>query len=131
MSAQIFPLAGIRILLVDDEPDILEVTALILSEYKAEVITATNGAEGLSRLQMHKLDIILSDICMPYMDGYQFIREVRCLPDHQGGQTPAVAITAFDSPKDRARAFESGFQKHLSKPVDLQLLLSTILSVSA
>jgi CheY-like chemotaxis protein len=131
MSGMVFPLAGMRILLVDDEPDILEMTALILSEYKAEVIAVTNAIEGLSRVQRHKLNVIVSDIGMPHMDGYQFIREVRRLPDYQGAQTPAVALTAFDLPEDRARAFEAGFQKHLSKPVDLQVLVDTILSVSA
>ena len=131
MSATVFPLAGMRILIVDDEPDILEVTKLILSEYKAEVIAVSNAAEGLSQVQRHRLNVILSDIGMPYMNGYQFIREVRRLPDHQGGQTPAVALTAFDSPKDRARSLEAGFQKHLSKPVDLQVLVNTLLSVSA
>lgn len=131
MSATVFPLAGMRILIVDDEPDILEVTKLILSEYKAEVIAVSNAAEGLSQVQRHRLNVILSDIGMPYMNGYQFIREVRRLPDHQGGQTPAVALTAFDSPKDRARSLEAGFQKHLSKPVDLQVLVYTLLSVSA
>jgi CheY-like chemotaxis protein len=120
-----------RILIIDDEPDILEVTKIILSEFKADVIAVTNAIEGLSQVPRQRLDVILSDIGMPHMDGYQFMREVRRLPDHQGGQTPAVALTEFDRPEDRTRAFEAGFQKYLSKPVDLQVLLNTILSVSA
>ncbi|MEO8991702.1 MAG: response regulator [Nitrosospira sp.] len=131
MNATVFPLEGLRVLIVDDEPDILEVTKLILIEYKAKVIAVSSAAEGLSQVQRHRLDVILSDIGMPHMDGYQFIQEVRRLPDHQGGQTPAVALTAFDRPKDRARALEAGFQKHLSKPVDMQVLVNTLLSVSA
>ena len=109
----------------------LEVTKLILSHFQADVIAVTNAIEGLSQVKGQRLDVILSDIGMPHMDGYQFIREVRCLPNHQGGQTPAVALSAFNRPEDRTQALEAGFQKHLSKPVDVQILLNTILSVSA
>jgi CheY-like chemotaxis protein len=124
------PLMGMRILIVDDEPDMLEVTALMLSYYKADVIAVTNAIEGISQVSRQSFNVILSDIGMPHMDGYQFIREVRRLPAYQGGQTPAVALSAFNAPVDRTRAFEAGFQKYLSKPVDLQLLLDTILTVS-
>lgn len=131
MSRIDFPLTGMRILIIDDEPDMLEVTKLILSHFQADVIAVTNAIEGLSQVKGQRLDVILSDIGMPHMDGYQFIREVRCLPNHQGGQTPAVALSAFNRPEDRTQALEAGFQKHLSKPVDVQILLNTILSVSA
>lgn len=114
MSCMDFPLTGMRILIVDDEPDMLEVTKLILSHFKADVIAVTNAIEGLSQVKRQRLNVILSDIGMPHMDGYQFIKEVRRLPDHQGGQTPAVALSAFNRPEDRTRAFEAGFQKHLS-----------------
>jgi CheY-like chemotaxis protein len=125
------PLLGMTILIVDDEPDILEITELILSHYQAEVIAVASAAEGVVQMQQNRFDIIISDIGMPHMDGYQFIQEVRKLPLHQGGQTPAIAMTAFNRPADLTRATEAGFQSHLSKPVDLQVLLDRVMRLSA
>jgi CheY-like chemotaxis protein len=131
MSSNASALSGLKVLIVDDAPDILAVTKLILTNYLAQVITATTGAEGLKQVQAHKPDVIVSDIGMPQMDGYQFIREVRNLPADNGGRTPAIALTAFTRREDRAKAFAAGFQKHLSKPVDLHALIETIASISA
>jgi CheY-like chemotaxis protein len=123
-------LLGIKILLVDDEPDILMITTFILMQYHAEVIAAPTPQEGLEQVKRHRPDVIISDIGMPHMDGYQFMRAVRGLPLYEGGQTPAIAMTAFNRPQDRTRAFEAGFQRHLSKPVDMQELIKTILSTA-
>lgn len=131
MSSKAPALSGLKVLIVDDAPDILAITKLILTSYLAQVITAENAAEGLKQVRAHKPDVIVSDIGMPQMDGYQFIREVRNLPAANGGRTPAIALTAFTRQEDRAKAFAAGFQKHLSKPVDLHALIETIASVSA
>lgn len=130
MDSRDFTLLGIKILIIDDEPDSLEIIKLILTNHHAGVIAVANAVEALAQLQRHRPDVIVSDISMPCMDGYEFIREVRSLPADQGGQTPAIAITAFNRAEDRIRAIDAGFQKHLSKPIDLQILLDTIASVS-
>ena len=74
-------LSGIMILVVDDDPITRGVTQELLNLYEARVLTAADGADGLDQVQKHKPDVIVSDISMPLMDGYQFIREVRGLPD--------------------------------------------------
>lgn len=130
MNSKTLSLLGMTILIVDDEPDILEITKLILSHYHAEVVAVASAAEGLVQMQNKSFTIIICDISMPYMDGYQFIQKVRKLPPHQGGQTPAIAMTAFNRPADKSRAIAAGFQSHHSKPVDLKVLLDTVLRLS-
>ncbi len=130
MESKDCPLAGVKILVVDDDRGALAVTQLMLIHHKADVFTAPTAAQGLEQVQRHRPDVIVSDIGMPYMDGYQFIREVRKLAACHGGQTPAVALTAFNRAQDRARAIDAGFQKHLSKPVDMRVLVDTLASVA-
>jgi CheY-like chemotaxis protein len=122
-------LSGMKILIVDDEPEALTVTQLMLVHYQAEVRTASTAAEGLEQVKRERPDVIVSDIGMPQMDGYQFIREVRKLPAVHGGQTPAVALTAFAREQDRAKALDAGFQRHVAKPVDLDVLVNTLAEV--
>ncbi|HEV2853635.1 MAG TPA: ATP-binding protein [Thermoanaerobaculia bacterium] len=118
------PLAGLRLLAVDDEPDTLDVLAELLSLRGAEVATASSAAQALEVLQKFEPDVLLSDISMPGRDGYDLIREVRTGrgPD----DLPAVAVTAFAGPEDRRRALAAGFQVHLAKPVDPGELVSVI-----
>ncbi|MEO6823566.1 MAG: response regulator [Nitrosospira sp.] len=124
-------LSGIKILVVDDEPDVLEIITLILMHFHAEVISVAKPDEGLKQVKMHRPDVIVSDISMPHMEGYQFMRALRKLPLHDGGQTPAIAVTALTRPGDRTRAFEAGFQCHLSKPVDMHGLIATIVCAAS
>ena len=112
--------------MVDDDPDVLSVITLILRHYQAEVIAAAKPHEGLEQVKRHRPDVIISDIGMPHMDGHQLIRAVGNLPPHEGGYTPAIAVTAFNRPEDRTRVSEAGFQNHLSKPVDMHELITTI-----
>jgi CheY-like chemotaxis protein len=109
------PLAGLRVLAVDDDPDTLDLVAELLSLRGAEVVPAASAAAALAALQRFAPDVLVSDIGMPDRDGYDLIRDVRGLgPD----DLPAVAVTAFVSPEDRRRALDAGFQVHLAKPVD-------------
>lgn len=124
-----FPLSGIRVLIVDDEEDALTITKLMLELSGAEVISAPAAPEGLEKVQLHIPDIIVSDISMPQMDGYQFIRAVRNLPVHRGKDTPALALSAFNRPSDRAKALDAGFLAHLPKPVLLQELINQIMAI--
>lgn len=119
-------LSGVKVLVVDDEEDVLALTKVMLELFGAEVITSPTAAEGLEQVQMQRPDVIISDISMPHMDGYQFIRSVRNLSPDKGQHTPALAMTAFDSRQDKARAFNAGFQAHLSKPVSYRVLIEII-----
>jgi signal transduction histidine kinase len=118
------PLAGLRLLAVDDEPDTLEVLAELLSMRGAEVATASSADQALEVLQQFEPDVLVSDISMPGRDGYDLIREVRT--DHDPKDLPAVAVTAFAGPEDRKRALSAGFQVHMAKPVDPGELVSVI-----
>ena len=119
-------LSGVKMLVVDDEEDVLALTKVMLELFEAEVITSPTAAEGLEQVQMQRPDVIISDISIPHMDGYQFIRSVRNLYPDKGQHTPALAMTAFDSRQDKARAFNAGFQAHLSKPVSYRVLIEII-----
>lgn len=126
MDSRDLVLVGVRVLIIDDEPEGRELTKRLLILYHANVIVAANAIEGLEQLKRVRPDVVVSDIDMPQMDGYQFIRAVRNLPAHKGGQTPAVAFTAFSRREDRTNAITAGFQKYLSKPVDFEELIATI-----
>jgi CheY-like chemotaxis protein len=122
-------LSGLKVLVVDDEKDVLVITRLMLELHGAEVITSLTAVEGLEQVQMQRLDLIISDISMPHMDGYQFIRAVRNLPAHKGKHIPALALTALSRPQDRERAFDAGFQAHLSKPASFEVLIETLVGI--
>jgi PAS domain S-box-containing protein len=122
-------LTGIKVLLVDDEPDTRDLLQQILEEREAEVLTAASAQEGLDAVTRHQPHVILSDIGMPGQDGYELIRSVRALPDGRG-VAPAVALTAFARPEDRERALLSGFQAHLVKPVDSAELVAVVASLA-
>jgi CheY-like chemotaxis protein len=121
-----FNLNGVKVLIVDDEPDARQLIKRMLVQCQAEVIVAANAAEGLALLTSERPNVIVSDIGMPERDGYQLIRDVRKLPASQGGQTPAVALTAFARSEDRTRAMVAGYHMHISKPVEPQELLATV-----
>ena len=123
-------LDGVRILLVEDDPDTLEMLKFIFHERGAEVITAASASEALEALEHFRPDALVSDIAMPNQDGYDLIRQVRSRGPEQGGKIPAVAVTAYASAEDRARALESGFQTHVSKPVNPGELISTVATLT-
>lgn len=119
-------ISGLKVLLIDNEPDALDLLESMLALYGANTIIATSAMEGFNLLGATQPDIIIADIGMPEKDGYQFIQEVRKLPPQEGGATPAIALTAFAHAEDRKKAFRSGFQAHLSKPFEYSELLSII-----
>ncbi len=123
-------LKGIRVLVVDDEPDARETLQQILEHCDAEVLTVGSAAEALEAAETWKPHVLLSDIGMPGEDGYSLIRRLRKLPPERGGQTPAAALTAFARSEDRRRALLAGFQMHVSKPVELQELAAVVASLA-
>jgi signal transduction histidine kinase len=119
-------LKEIRVLVVDDDPDAREVVAAALERSAAEVVVAASAGEALGILERERPDVLVADIEMPAEDGYSLIRKVRALPQERGGQTPAVALTAYASPIHREKLLEAGFDRHVAKPVHPPDLVSTI-----
>ena len=115
-------LLGLKVLVLDDEPDALAGIRRLLEDSKTEVNTASTADEALELLARGRYDAIVSDIAMPGRDGYAFITEVRA----RGIATPAIALTAFARREDRTKAISSGFQAHVTKPVNRAELLATI-----
>jgi PAS domain S-box-containing protein len=111
-------LDGLRVLLVEDEPDALDLIRESLAGFGAHVETATSAEEGFEKLRATRPDVLVSDIGMPGEDGLSLMRRVRSLPTTHGGRTQALALTAYASEDDALRAFAAGFQLHVSKPVD-------------
>ncbi len=119
-------LQGVRVLLVDDEPDGREVVKRMLEHYAATVVTASSAAEALEEVLRQPPNILLSDICMPEEDGYSLIRKIRALDDRHGGDMPAVALTAYARAEDRRSALLNGFHMHIAKPVEPATLIATL-----
>ena len=124
-------LRNIRVLVVDDDFDTLEVMRVILESHGAQTTAATTAAEGFAALETFRPEVILSDIGLPGEDGYDFMRKVRALPADQGGQTPAVAASAHVYTSDRERAFNAGFHAFLAKPIDARALVESVRSLVA
>ncbi|MBD1867060.1 PAS domain-containing protein [Cyanobacteria bacterium FACHB-471] len=121
-----FDLQGTQILVVDNEPDALEFAAFVLEQAGAEVLSTTSADEALALLSQSTPDVLLSDIGMPDMDGYTLLRRVRLLPPDQGGQIPAIALTAYAAEIDHQQAIKAGFQRHVAKPVEPEALIRTV-----
>ena len=119
-------LTGIKVLVVDDEPDARELMKRVLETREAQVVTAASAAAGLELVERYRPDIVLSDIGMPGIDGYDFIRQVRALGSTRGGSVPAIAVTAFARAEDRERALLAGYQCHLAKPMQVHQLVAAI-----
>jgi PAS domain S-box-containing protein len=118
-----FPdLQGLCVLVVDDEPDARELTRRILSDCQADVLVAKSGREALHMLLISPPEILVSDIGMPEIDGYELIRRARA----RGYTAPALALTAFARSEDRAAALAAGFQNHLTKPIEPRELATTV-----
>jgi PAS domain S-box-containing protein len=122
-------LSGIRVLVVDDDPDSREFISFALELYGAEVTTASSVSEALQILGELKPDVLVSDIGMPQMDGYEFLRQIRKWTPEQGGLTPAIALTAYAGEFDQRQAVAAGFQMHISKPVVPDALAAAIMKL--
>ncbi len=119
-------LAGVRILVVDDDNDSLEFMQCVLEQSGYQVRAIASASEALGVFSDWKPDLVISDIAMPEEDGYSFIRKIRAMEGNTGGQIPAVALTAYAREEDRNAAFLAGFQEHLSKPLDPKALMTAI-----
>jgi PAS domain S-box-containing protein len=123
-------LRRLKVLVLDDEPDARQLVQSVLEAGGAIVKTAASVAEALELIPREPPDVIVSDIGMPELDGYDFIRRLRLLPRQEGGRIPAVALTAYARAEDRRKALLAGFQNHASKPVDPQELVVVVANLA-
>ena len=120
------PLAGLRILVVDDEPDSRDFVAFVLEEAGAEVISVSSAAEALLSIEQTAPDLLVSDIGMPEMDGYMLINHIRTQLGPQFRQLVAIALTAYAGEGNERQVLAAGFDKHLAKPIDPSELVATV-----
>jgi PAS domain S-box-containing protein len=130
------PLAGVRVLLVEDDDDSRNLLTLVLSRFGAELLSVPSSSEALDLYMQKTPDVIISDIGMSGMDGYEFIRQLRLLPvqgsllsesaDVSHHVIPAIALTGYATIKDRDRALAAGYQLHLAKPIEPEDLVAAI-----
>jgi CheY-like chemotaxis protein len=116
---------------VDDDAHTRQMLAEALQLFGAEVRTAESAAAARALLGSFTPDIVVSDVGMPQESGYELIRQLRALPRHRGGRTPAIAFTGYAGPEDRQRALGAGYQDVVAKPVDLERLLHSIARLAA
>ena len=124
-------LSGLRVLVVEDDTDIRELLIAVLADAGAVVESAESAASGLNAVRFFQPQLLVSDIGMPDEDGYSFMRRVRALGAHAGGDIPAIALTAFSSDLDRERAIGAGFTVHLTKPIDPIDLICAVKKLAA
>jgi len=119
-------LEGVTVMVVDDEPDARALVKRLLEDRRATVVVAASAADALAMLRSEPPAVLVTDIGMPGKDGYALIRDVRALGPDRGGDTPAVALTAYARSEDRAKAMQHGFQAHVAKPVEPAELLAAV-----
>ncbi len=119
----------LSILIVEDEPDARELVGRILESHGARVTLAASAEEALRALDVSSPDVLVSDIGMPGMDGYQLMRRIRST-EPKGKRLPALALTAFARAEDRKRVMLAGYQSHLAKPFDVNELVLLVSSLA-
>lgn len=122
-------LTGTSVLVVDDDRDARELIARILTDCHATVRIEASAREAFEALRSDLPDLLISDLGMPEVDGFELLSWVRGLGRDRGGLTPAIALTAFARSEDRLRALEAGFNSHISKPVEPSELIAAVASL--
>lgn len=123
-------LRGLRVLIVDDDPDTLELLEAILTDAGVMVSSAASVAQAFEQLVSHRPNVIISDIEMPHENGHSFLRNLRSVLDEDGAQTPAIALSGRVQPEDRQRGLASGFDLYLTKPTTPVELLRAVQTVA-
>jgi CheY-like chemotaxis protein len=123
-------LDGVRVLVVDDDDDARELLREVLLQHRADVTIACSARDALAGIDAQKPHVLVSDIAMKGEDGYDLIRKLRRRPPQQGGDVPALALTACTREEDRVRAIEAGFQMHANKPVDPFAVVEAVASLA-
>ena len=117
-------------LIVDDRPDARDLIARVLEDAAAVVLSAATAEEAIGLVEAERPDVLVSDIGMPDVDGYELLRQVRALGPERGGRVPAIALTAFARSEDRTRALRAGFIVHVAKPVEASELVAIVAGVA-
>jgi CheY-like chemotaxis protein len=121
---------GVRVLVVDDDADMRMLVTAVLERWGAEVDAVGSATEALESLAQRRPDVLLSDIGMPGLSGYDLIRTVRALEAERGGHIPAAAVTAYSNHEERRRVLEAGFEMHLAKPLEPVELATAIATLA-
>ena len=119
-------LEGVHVLLVEDDKDSREMLKVMFSQYDMKTTAVDSAAKALDAIKEIQPDILISDVGLPGEDGYALIRKIRKLAPEQNGLVPAIALTGYASLQDRSYALEAGYQEHLAKPVDLDILIELV-----
>ena len=112
--------------MVEDTTDMQEYITFVLEQEGAKVVAVTTAAQALTALAQFQPEVLVSDIGLPEVDGYMLMRQVRMRSQEQGGQIPAIALTAYAGEINQQQAIEAGFQRHLAKPVEPEALVKVI-----
>lgn len=123
-------LQGLRLLVIEDDTDSRQLIRTVLELHGARVESVGTAHEGFKAVCERRPDVIVCDIGLPGEDGYRLMERIRQLPPDEGGLTPAIALTAYVSPRDRLLALSAGFQVHLPKPIQPEFLVSTVAELS-
>jgi CheY-like chemotaxis protein len=123
-------LVGLKVLVVDDDPDARELLVAMLERCGSLVVTAASAAEALAQIEREPPTVMLSDIGMPGEDGYALIAAVRKLAVSEGGSTPAAALTSYARPDDRRRTLQAGYQMHLPKPAEPAEIMAVVANLA-
>jgi CheY-like chemotaxis protein len=121
-------LPNIRVVVVDDDADTRNLLSVFLQHCGAQPTVVSNGQEALEVIKKQRPDLLISDLAMPQMDGYELMEKVQDL-EEEIGPLPSIACSAYARAEDRARTREAGFRALVPKPVDLDQLATTILQV--
>lgn len=127
---QISPLKGVKVLLVEDEPDVAEIITFILTDYGSEVTGVTQACQALETLEFVRFDILMCNIRLPDFDGIWLIRQIRAAKTKEIQQLPAIAITSFTREYSEQTFQSAGFQHYLPKPLDPDEVVTTILRLT-
>ncbi|MDF3068019.1 MAG: two-component hybrid sensor and regulator [Polyangiaceae bacterium] len=123
-------LQGVHVLVVDDEPDALSLIGEVLESVGARATGAASAEQALSALDVEVPDVVVSDLGMPRVDGFQLIERIRQHPNERIRNLPVAALTAYARSEDRVKALRAGFQIHLAKPIDPSELVTTVAALA-
>jgi PAS domain S-box-containing protein len=128
MAAQhrVASLDGVRVLVVDDEPDARDLLMAVLTQAGAKASAAASASEGFALVQESRPHVLVSDLGMPDVDGYTMMKRIRSLTPERGGAVPAIALSAYTRLEDRAKALAVGFHRHIGKPVNPDALVASV-----
>lgn len=123
-------LSGLQVVAVDDDADARELVQRVLTDCAAQVAVAESAAAALRLVEAVRPDVVVSDLGMPEVDGFELLRRIRELGSGRGGEVPVIALSAFARSEDRTRALQAGFRFHLSKPIEPSELVATVASAA-